>query len=93
MHHPCRSGAKPFLTSREEFDIKQCLSNLPQLSLRPSGMSHDIKCYVEKQVNDLILSKKLRVRTPSLREEIQNTLSSKADGMSAIIELLLLIRN
>jgi hypothetical protein len=79
-----RPKLRLFLTSRKEFDINQSLSLLPQLSLLPSDVSPDVSKYVERQLNELVRSRKLKLRDPKLHDEIRDTLLSKADGMSVV---------
>jgi hypothetical protein len=72
---------KLFITSRKEFDISRCLEHVPQLSLSTPDVSVDIDRYIRNQLDQLIRSRRLKIRDPALQDEIWDTLSSKADGM------------
>ena len=68
-----------FVTSREEIDLETSLDHLPRLSL--SENSEDINLYIDHRLGDLIALKEIRIRNPSLKSEIHDSISAKADGM------------
>lgn len=72
-----------FLTSREVRDIIVPLESslIKQCSLMPNNLSEDISTYISNRLDDHIRKKELRLRDPKLRNEIQDTLCSKANGM------------
>ena len=70
-----------FLTSRKEFDIEQYFESIPKLSIDPTDVASDVEVFVNNQLLGLIKTRKLKLRDPDLRIEIQKILTAKADGM------------
>ena len=70
-----------FLTSRKEFDIEQYFESIPKLSIDSTDVASDVEVFVNNQLLGLIKTRKLKLRDPDLRIEIQKILTAKADGM------------
>ena len=69
------------LTSRPEFDIQRYLSSLPNMGLTESYMSADIGHFVKARLGNLLDSRRLKLRDPELRAEIEEVLILRANGM------------
>ena len=74
---------KVFVTSRDDDDIVLHLSGVPNVYIQSSDNSSDIKTFIEGEVEQCILKKKLLRGSvdPELKELITSTLANKAQGM------------
>jgi hypothetical protein len=70
---------KTLFASRKEVDLEHPLRNYRQLSI--SAMSSDLRLYVASEIAKRTNDKRLRIRSPDLKEHIMRTLVEKADGM------------
>ncbi|OQU98276.1 hypothetical protein CLAIMM_04085 [Cladophialophora immunda] len=71
-----------FLTSRDEYDIRDMLGHVEQISVDSSDMTSDIDHFIQHTVKELINNGRLKLRDKTLRETIAQRLGDKADGMS-----------
>jgi hypothetical protein len=70
---------KTLFASRKEVDLEHPLRDYRQLSI--SAMSSDLRLYVASEIAKRTNDKRLRIRSPDLKEHIMRTLVEKADGM------------
>jgi Cdc6-like AAA superfamily ATPase len=70
---------KTLFASRKEVDLEHPLRGYRQLSI--SAMSSDLRLYVASEIAKRTNDKRLRIRSPDLKEHIMRTLVEKADGM------------
>jgi ankyrin repeat domain-containing protein 50 len=77
---PC---AKVFVTSRREADIKNAFARhkAPTIEIETRNVVEDINAYIHDRVEDLVRAGKLRLRKPTLKKMIIETLVTKAEGM------------
>ncbi|KAH8790716.1 ankyrin repeat-containing domain protein [Hyaloscypha finlandica] len=75
------SGLNLLMSSRRETDIQRQLDHLPQITLAEASNAHDIDLYIQSRLQEMINGKKLKLRDPSLQEEIFQCLTSRANGM------------
>jgi len=75
--------AKVFITSRRETDIASDFARhkTPTIQIEARNVTKDIKAYVTDRVEYLVKIKKLRLKKPSLKENIVETLVTGAEGM------------
>ena len=71
---------KVFITSRPENSFVKIFRHVPSITIT-SGSADDMKLYIESEVNNIIQSEKLLLGDPKLKDEIIDSLVSKADGM------------
>lgn len=67
--------------SRDETDIRDFFAPPVSKHIEISAHTEDVEQYVRTEVESRLDNKKLRVRNPSLKEEIVTKLVSKAGGM------------
>ncbi|KIW22478.1 uncharacterized protein PV07_12362 [Cladophialophora immunda] len=70
-----------FLTSRDEYDIRDMLGHVEQISVDSSDMTSDIDHFIQHTVKELINNGRLKLRDKTLRETIAQRLGDEADGM------------
>lgn len=75
-----QSRIKIILSSRW-MDILESLENFRPISLESSRNCEDIELYIRGTIDQRILDRIIRIRKPSLAEEIKNALIQKSDGM------------
>ena len=73
--------SKTLILCREEDQLLRSLQGIPQIRINSSALEGDIKSYVTGSVSSKIRSGELRIRNPSLEQEIISELVSKAHGM------------
>jgi Cdc6-like AAA superfamily ATPase len=73
------NNIKTLFASRKEVDLEHPLQDYRQLSI--SAMSSDLRLYVASEIAKRTNDKRLRIRSPDLKEHIMRTLVEKADGM------------
>lgn len=73
--------AKVLVTSRNELDIHSAFSKMPNVFMQKDDVSADVESYITSEVRSRIQSKKIKLRDPSLEQEITAALTKKADGM------------
>ncbi|KAL4917268.1 ankyrin repeat-containing domain protein [Aspergillus aurantiobrunneus] len=68
------------LLSRDEFDIREALEpDFAHVDIAAQGS--DVRRYVREELEGRIKQRRLRLRSPALKEDIINTLIEKAGGM------------
>ena len=70
---------KTLFTSRDEVDIRRCLSEYIQVSI--AAESRDLRLYVAAEIERRIARKELWINDSELKEHIMKTLIAGADGM------------
>ncbi|KAI9860062.1 MAG: hypothetical protein M1813_006410, partial [Trichoglossum hirsutum] len=86
------SCAKVLVTSRIETDIAHAFAcrKTPVIQIEARNVMEDITTYVNGRVGDLIKIGKLRLRSPSLKQKINETLITRAEGMFLWVNLQLI---
>ena len=74
---------KLFVTSRKESDIERVFrqKSFPTVEIEAKKVDHDIKIYVEAQIEQRIQDERLILRDMALKDKILSTLTTKASGM------------
>jgi hypothetical protein len=75
------SSIKLFVTSRRENDIKQAFERFPLIEIDSERVNEDIKAFLHDEINQRIAKKSLIVQKESLKDDILDTLASRANGM------------
>ena len=75
------TNVKVFITCVEEGSVAHSLNGFTQIQLSPSVTSTDIKAFVESSVRLKIEDGELRIRNPSLEQDIIGELVLKANGL------------
>ncbi|KAL9108756.1 MAG: hypothetical protein Q9227_006552 [Pyrenula ochraceoflavens] len=70
-----------FMASREEYDIEFALNQLSQIAISSEDLTADINLGIDHAIEEMVSSGKLKFRQPSLKDDIRDALSAKADGM------------
>lgn len=73
------SNMKLVALSRDEVDIRHHLSSFAPLSI--AAKSSDLRLFVSNQLEERTKSRKLRIKSPQLKDEILDRLVNQADGM------------
>ena len=73
--------AKPLILCRDEDQLLRSLQWIPQIRITPSALESDIESFVTGSVRTKLQSGELKIRNPSLENEIITELISKAHGM------------
>ncbi|KAL8770537.1 MAG: hypothetical protein Q9209_003793 [Squamulea sp. 1 TL-2023] len=73
--------AKILISFREEDQVLRSLQGLPTIHMTSSTLGDDIRLFVSASVRSRITSRELRIRNPSLENEITDELVNKAHGM------------
>lgn len=87
----CPRRVKVFISSRRRYSTSQLaiprdateISLNPQLSMAAAGLVNDIRHYVQNEMEVLIRRGRLTIKAPNLKQEIEDTLVAKSDGMYA----------
>ena len=75
------TNVKVFITCVEEGSVVHSLNGFTHIQLSPSVTSTDIKAFVESSVRQKIEDGELRIRNPSLEQDIISELVLKANGL------------
>jgi len=71
-----------FLTGREEIDIEKALEPLSPIRMSTSqNIRKDIYSFIDSEVDDRVVQKKLKLRDADLATKIKQSLFKAADGM------------
>ena len=73
---------KVFVTSRPENRLVKVFRHVPTITITSSS-ADDVKLYIESEIGKIIQNEKLLLGEPRLKDEIIESLVSKADGMYA----------
>lgn len=73
------TNVKLLLLSRDEFEIRELLDTTPQISIAAENC--DLRLYVGYEIEERIRKNKLRIKSPSLKEDIVKRLIDGAEGM------------
>jgi len=73
------ANIKTIFTSRDEVDIRSCLSDYKNISVEAD--ISDLQLYVSSEIEYRAAKQKHLFRTPKVRSEIQEKLVDKAGGM------------
>ncbi|KAL8933454.1 MAG: hypothetical protein Q9216_006354 [Gyalolechia sp. 2 TL-2023] len=73
------TNIKTLFLSRDEIDIRECLGDYSQVAI--AANKSDLRLYVGAEIDIRIRSHKLRIRDPSLKGYIMDTLVDGAEGM------------
>ena len=79
LNKPGANNIKTLFTSRDEYDIRARLADYVSVSI--AARSSDLRLYVASEFELRMRNKKLRVRDPTLKEEIMTRLVEGAEGM------------
>ena len=82
---------KLFVTSRKESDIERVFrqKSFPTVEIEAKKVDHDIKIYVEAQIEQRIQDERLILRDMALKDKILSTLTTKASGMYVFSNIFL----
>ncbi|KAF8250377.1 hypothetical protein K440DRAFT_541500 [Wilcoxina mikolae CBS 423.85] len=72
---------KALVTSRNVYDIADAFRELPTVCIGKNDIAADIESYITAQIKGRIKDRKLKLRDPSLENEIISVLQQKAEGM------------
>jgi len=73
------ANIKTLFTSRDEVDIRNCLSDYKNISVEAD--ISDLQLYVSSEIEYRAAKQKHLFRTPKVKSEIQEKLVAKAGGM------------
>jgi len=73
------ANVKLLLLSRDEFEIRELLDARPQISI--AAENSDLRLYVGFEIEDRMRRRQLRIKNPSLKEQIVERLTNGAEGM------------
>lgn len=79
LTQPEWGNIKAIYTSRDEHDIRQALKKSVSISI--AARSHDLELFVAARIESRVKEKRLRLRDPTMKEFIINTIVAKANGM------------
>lgn len=80
--------AKIFFTSRPDITIRRAFDSLEdepnrlrEISIDPDTVSRDVQAYVSIELDNLLRSKEMTLRDPTLKAEIVTSLTKRSEGM------------
>ena len=78
-----RGNVKLFVTSRKEPDIERVFlrKSFPKIEIQTEKVDHDIKVYVQAQIEQRLHDGRLYLGNIALKDRILDALTSKAGGM------------
>ena len=86
LGHQGRKKIKLFVTSRTSTTLEELENGYLAIALEQSLIYADIFKYVEGEVSCAVSRQKLKLRDPTLQQEIISVLSTKAQGMFQLVK-------
>lgn len=79
------ANVKLLLLSRDEFEIREFLDTNPRISI--AAENRDLRLYVGYEIEERMRKNQLRIKSPSLKEQIVERLTNGAEGMYVSMDI------